>query len=196
MQNKKNNFLVAGGLIVAGSFSRLIEHIPNFSAFEALALFGGAYLFSKAAAYLVPLVAMYASDLVLNNTIMRPFFADKEGFVFFDTYMIYNVIAMLAVVAVARVLLRKVTGLKVIGASLTASSLFFVITNFGSWLTLPYPKDLSGLVLAYEAALPFYQTSVVSSLLFTIILFGSYELYQWYLVQKETLAEVKDTGGR
>lgn len=178
MQNKKQTTAVAIALIMVGVFSRLLDHLPNFSPMEAIALFGGAYLSSRMAAYLVPIFAIYLSDLALNNTTLRPFFADHDGFVLFDGYMVYNLVAMLAIVAIARVLLKKVNLSRVVGGSIAASSLFFVITNIGSWLSLPiYSKDIAGLVTAFTAGIPFFNTSWISSLVFTALLFGSYELY-------------------
>ena len=177
-QHKDKSIVVAVALVFVGAFTRLLDHLPNFSPMEAIALFGGAYLTSKLAAYLVPLVAIFLSDLVLNNTIMRPFFSDKEGLVIFDGYMIYNIIGMVAIVAIARVLLKKVSAGKVLGGSLIASSVFFVVTNIGSWLSLPiYSKDVSGLVTAMTAGIPFFNTSWISTLLFSCVLFGTFELY-------------------
>lgn len=189
MQDRKKSLVVATALVVLGAFTRLIDHLPNFSPMEAIALFGGAYLTSKFAAYLVPIVAIYLSDLVLNNTIMRPFFANHEGIVLFDGYMIYNIVGMLAIVAIARVLLKRVSPTKVIGSSIIASAVFFVVTNIGSWLTLPiYTKDIAGLVTAMTAGIPFFNTSWISSLIFTIVLFGSYQLYLRYQTGKLALA--------
>lgn len=182
----QNSYIVAILLIFVGAFSRLIDRLPNFSAMEALALFGGAYLASRVLAYIVPIISIYLSDLIINNTIARQFFPDHEGLVLFDTYMIYNIIAMLAIVAIGRVLLKKVSAPKVLGGALVASSVFFVITNIGSWLSMPiYTKDIAGLTACFTAARPFFNNSLISNLVFSIILFGSYELYKRYIAQKE-----------
>ena len=42
--------LVLAGMIVVAALTRLLPHPPNFSPVEAVALFGGAYFASRAAA--------------------------------------------------------------------------------------------------------------------------------------------------
>lgn len=185
MQSKKNSYLIALSIIVIGAFSRLIPHMPNFSMIEGLALFGGAYLGSRLLSMAVPVVALYLSDLVINNTVARPFFPDHEGLVFFHEYMIFNAVAMIAIVLLAQFALKKVTAGRVISSALVASLLFFVVTNVGSWLTQPiYSKDFAGLAAAFTAAVPFYQNTWISGVLFSVLLFGSYELYQSYVSGK------------
>lgn len=187
---KRNTYIVALALMLIGAFSRLIDRLPNFSMMEGLALFGGAYLLSRAAAYLVPLATMYISDLAINNTISRTFFPDIEGVVWFDTYMIYNAVAMIAIVAFARVALKKITGPRVIGGAVVASTLFFIITNTGAWAGMPiYTKDLAGLVTAMTAGIPFYSNSLLSTVVFSSVLFGSFELYKRYAQQGEFATE-------
>jgi len=187
MKANKNNFIVAGTLIFIGAFSRLLDFLPNFSPMESIALFGAAYLGHKVLAYLVPLVAMYMSDLVLNNTVARVFFPDVEGFVFFHEYMIYNALGMIAIVALGRVLLsgKEIKAMPILGSALAASAIFFIITNIGSWLTPPlYTRDLTGLTAAFTAAIPFFNTSWISTLLFSGLLFGSFELFKRYQASK------------
>ena len=41
-----------------------------------------------------------------------------------------------------------------------------------------YMKNLGGLTLCYVAGLPFLQNTIVSNILFTTVLFGSYYLIQ------------------
>ena len=60
------NLTVLTGMILAVALSRLIPHPPNFSPVEAMALFGGAYFSRKSLAILVPLIALFVSDLALG----------------------------------------------------------------------------------------------------------------------------------
>ena len=58
-------------------------------------------------------------------------------------------------------------------AALATSVGFFVISNFGVWLTgNMYPYSLSGLAACYAAALPYFRNDVVSNLLFTTVMFS------------------------
>ena len=58
--------LTLAALIFVAALTRVIPHPPNFSPIEAVALFGGAYFAKRHWALLVPLAAMFLSDLVLG----------------------------------------------------------------------------------------------------------------------------------
>ena len=58
--------LMLAALIFVAALTRVIPHPPNFSPIEAVALFGGAYFAKRHWALLVPLAAMFVSDLVLG----------------------------------------------------------------------------------------------------------------------------------
>ncbi len=52
--------------------------------------------------------------------------------------------------------------------ALTASALFFGVSNFGVWYsTTLYPLSFAGLVACYLAAIPFYSNLLVSTFIFT-----------------------------
>lgn len=57
-----------------------------------------------------------------------------------------------------------------------ASFLFFFFSNFGVWLYW-YPHTLSGLILCYTLALPFYKNTFISDLLFSAI----YLVGRWWV---------------
>ncbi len=61
-------------------------------------------------------------------------------------------------------------------AALTGSVLFFLTTNFGSWLAqdLPYDRGPAGLLQSYTLALPFYRGTFFGDLLFTGGLFAAH----------------------
>lgn len=63
---------------------------------------------------------------------------------------------------------------RVIGAALTSSVSFFLISNFASWAALSnmYPRSFSGLIQSYTLALPFFRGTVASDLLFSLAFFG------------------------
>ncbi|HEV2447847.1 MAG TPA: DUF6580 family putative transport protein, partial [Candidatus Sulfopaludibacter sp.] len=64
------------------------------------------------------------------------------------------------------------------GAAVLASLQFFLITNFGAWLSLSqtYARSLAGLANCYVAAIPFYGRTLASDLAYTAVLFG---LHAW-----------------
>jgi hypothetical protein len=68
---------------------------------------------------------------------------------------------------------EKTTFLRVIGAALTSSISFFVISNFAVWAAWPqmYPRSFAGLMTSYELAIPFFRGTVQSDLFFSIAFF-------------------------
>lgn len=164
--------LMLAALIFIAALSRVLPHPPNFSPIEAVALFGGAYFAKRHWALLVPLAAMFASDLVLglaNGGIYWDYFA-SAGYL-----MVYVCIALSTLLGFG--LRGKVTGSRVLGYSLAGSLLFFVVTNFGAWLGSPaYPQTMAGLVAAYVAGVPFFQWTVLGTLFYAALLFGGFEL--------------------
>jgi hypothetical protein len=80
-------------------------------------------------------------------------------------------------VALGWVALRRTESpLKIGAATLSASLLFFLISNFGSWLgqALPYGYSFAGLVDCYTAAIPFYRGTLVGDLVFAGGLFAAH----------------------
>lgn len=154
-------FLVAAGLILAAAFTRLIPHYPNFTAVSAIALFGGTYFTNKKAAFIVPLLAMFLTDLVLG----------------FHKTMWAVYLSLALIVMIGFLLANKKRTVNVIGATLASSVLFFVITNFAQWLSDPfYAKTGAGLVQCFTMAIPFFQYSILGDLFFVGVLFGAFEL--------------------
>ena len=87
---------------------------------------------------------------------------------------IYGSIA--TIVIIGMILLRKVNLPRVIGSSLLASLAFFLISNFGVWLSdHDYPINAAGLLLCYEMAIPFFKNTLMGDLVYSAVLFGGFE---------------------
>jgi len=177
-------------LIVAlAALSRLLPHPYNFTPVTAVALFGGAYFSRAYLAFLVPLLAMWISDLLLNNVVYAAYF---EQFSWFGSWSVY--LAFGFIVGMGILFLKQVKPGRLILTTLAASTLFFLVTNFASWLGMAvYSKDVSGLLQAYIAGLPFFRTAILGDLVYSLLLFGSFEwVKRQYpkLVLKTTLTDV------
>jgi hypothetical protein len=164
--------LALAGLIVLAALTRLLPHPPNFSPVEAIALFGGAYFAARGWALVVPLVAMFASDLALGVV---------NGGIYFDYFTSAGFLLVYVCIALSTVLgfgLRgRVSGARVLSYSLAGSVLFFLVTNFGAWLGSPaYPQNAAGLAAAYVAGIPFFQWTVLGTLFYAGLLFGGFAL--------------------
>jgi uncharacterized protein DUF6580 len=157
----KPRFFVLVLMIVAAAASRLIPHPPNMASITAVALFGGACLSDKRLAFLVPMAALFLSDLVLG------LYSHME--------IVYG--SFVLVVCVGLLLRKQRTPVRIAIATLTSSVLFFVITNFGVWaFESLYPKTLGGLATCYVAAIPFFQNTLAGDALYSALLFGGLAL--------------------
>ncbi|GAA4356448.1 DUF6580 family putative transport protein [Kangiella marina] len=147
-------------ILVIGSY-RLFPHPFNVTPVMAMGLFAGTYFHQKWMAVVIPLLSMFLADLVLG----------------FHNTMLFVYGAIVLAVSMGFVLRHSVSPLKVIGASVAGSILFFVITNFGVWaMNDYYPKTWQGLMTCYTMAIPFFQRTLFGDLLFNGVLFISY----WY----------------
>jgi hypothetical protein len=160
----KPRFIVLTGMIVAAAAFRILPHPPNFSPIAALALFGGAHFADKRAAFLVPLAAMFLSDLVLGLHALIP--------------IIYGCFAL--AVCLGLLLRERRNPVRIAALALGASVLFFAVSNFAVWVfSGMYPRTGAGLVACFMAALPFFQNTLAGDFCFTGVLFGGMALAEW-----------------
>ena len=146
-------------MIAAAAATRLMPHPPNITAIAAMALFGGAYFADKRLAFLVPLAALFVSDLVLG------LYRGTE----------YQYVSFALIVCFGLVLQSRRRLLPIAGAAVASSALFFVITNFGTWAASNmYPHTAAGLVACYTAAIPFFWNTLAGDLFYTALLFGGF----------------------
>ncbi len=57
-----------------------------------------------------------------------------------------------------------------ISGAMTGAVIFFLLTNFGVWLSGIYGYSLEGLLACYTLAIPFFTSSLISTFLFSIII--------------------------
>ena len=167
---------VLAAMILTASAWRLIfagNHIPmaDFTPIGAMALFGGCYFGDKWKAYLVPLVALFLSDVVLN------FFVYGEHTLFYSGfYWIYGTFALMVMVGT---FIKKVNFGNIILASIVAALLHYIITDFGTWIDgRMYPLTQEGFYACYAAALPYLKNMLVANLIFGGAMFGAFEWAQ------------------
>ena len=144
--SKKEKVLFSFVLIAA--LTRLVPHPPNFAPITAMSLFAGAYFTRKQLAFIVPLLAMLISDLFLG----------------FYTISIFVYLSFAVITWMGQQKNRVTPKLVLLG-----SVLFFLISNFGVWL-LYYPKTIDGLVTCFSLAVPFFATSLLGDIFYSMIL--------------------------
>ncbi len=162
MKTKILNLLNPFLIITIAALLRLLPHPPNVAPIAAMALFGGVYL-NKKYALILPLLALFISDLFLGF-----YGAPMMSFVY-GSFLLTGCIGIF--------LKNHKKPAAIISAALFSSLLFYLITNFGVWLTTPlYPKTLSGLLNCYTMAIPFFRNTLLGDLFYTGIFFASYEI--------------------
>lgn len=154
-------FVVLTAMVFAAALTRLIPHYPNFTAVGAMALFGGAYFSKKYLAFIIPLAAMFLSDIIIG------FYAGM--------WVVYLSFALIVFIGM-QIGGQKKPG-RVLLASVSASVSFFLITNFALFPpNSMYPQNLTGIVESYIAAIPFFHYTLLGDLFYVGILFGVFEI--------------------
>ena len=147
-------------LLVFGIFSRFIVHIPNFTPVVSLALFSGTYL-PKRYAVTFPLILMVVSDFFIG---------------FHDT-ILFTWGSVVVISILGFVLREQKNPVTILSSSLGAALIFFVLTNFGTWLVSDlYPHTQQGLKECFILAIPFFRTTLLSAIIYTFVIFGLYEI--------------------
>ena len=133
--------------------TRFIPHAPNFTAIGSLTLLGGFWMRGKRGFVLIPLILLFMSDLVLNNL----FYKGSSGFTWFYSGMGFVYAGHLTMMAWGNYIVKNPTKLSWIGHAAGANMIFFLISNFGVWITgSTYPLSLDGLIMCYVAGIPFF----------------------------------------
>jgi len=179
MKENKSEFLIVVTLTVFAMATRILFNklgFFNFNAVMATALFAGAYLSKQKFAVIIPVVALFATDLYLGLydwKLMGVVYLAFGLVIFFGQHYREN-----------PTLLRWVTS--VLGGSLS----FFLLTNFAVWLFGDgtfYTHTVEGLTKCFTMALPFYRNTILGDFTFSAVLFGAVELARLRFGARETV---------
>ena len=160
------NYILPISLILILSFSRIIPHPWNFTPILATGIFSGFYFKKFYLSSLIVLLPMFLGDLYLG----------------FHNTMFFSYISLAAAVGFG-LLIKQFKILEIFLSGILSSVCFFIITNFGAWITLEmYEKNLEGLINSYVMAIPFFQNSLISTFLY---LFGIKIFYELIINKKK-----------
>lgn len=166
-----NSTAIIAAILIVGFLSRVIPHAWDFTPVLALAMFAGANLTGRRR-FLVPIALMALTDLVLG---------------FYPSFLI-TWAAVATAVAIGTFLRGSASWTRLGVCSLVASAVFFLISNFGVWIT-DYPKTWQGLTDCYMLALPFFRNSLASTALYSFVLIGGYARYARWAAARQTTTQ-------
>jgi hypothetical protein len=168
MDSKTLKFALSNLLIIFAIATRFLPHPPNFTAVIAVGIFAGFLFKNKIFAYVLPIIAMIASDLILgfHSTIWAVYFA-------------------LILAAIIGTQIKKANIGNVALSSLISAVIFFIITNFAVWMSgIMYPNNIAGLISCYISGIPFFGYTLLSAMIYSLILFELYSLAEKYILSR------------
>jgi len=174
-------WLVVGGCLIYCALLRALPYVltamgaqndwfsQNFpwslTPILAVGMLAGALFTNRLVAAGLMLAALLASDLgiwLASGHIEWAFYPGTP----------FNYLCLLGTIGLGYVLRNDRSWIKPIGMGVLASVAYFLVSNFGSWLTLQeYSKDFNGLMQCYVSALPFYRNLLAGTCIGTVILF-------------------------
>lgn len=150
----------------------------------AMAIFGGAiFRTDKKVAFLLPILSFFLSDLLIQALYSAGKWSTPG---FYDGQLInYILFALLTFIGFS---IRKPRIGNVLVASILAPLVFFILSNLAVWAFAGfYPMTAAGLKTCYIAGWPFFfPYSLLSTLVFSGVLFGGFALIKQQGTHKET----------
>jgi hypothetical protein len=169
-------------LVVIAALYRIIPGRPyGFAPQWAMAVFAGAVIKDRKWAFIIPILSMFISDLLyqvlyIGGLTSIPGFYEGQ----WQNYLLFTLLVFVGFAV------KKLNVLQITAASLAAPTLYFIVSNFLVWASngttrgLDRPKTFNGLMLCYSDGIPFYRTSLLATLVFSAILFGTYAFIRNY----------------
>lgn len=153
---KKKNLQLFFFIFLFLTISRLIPHEPNFTPILSISILG--YLFSKILLLkvLIVLGSMFFSDLIIGV----------------HDFIIYVYFSLMLLIIISN-------NKNYIYMIFLGPLIFFIITNFGVWLSSAYyTKNIDGLIECFYMAIPFFKNTILSTFFYCILILLTKNFYQ------------------
>lgn len=138
------------GIFIALATSRFFPHPPNFTSLLTLSFYVPAILGVR---YLPALIGS---------------FLITDFFIGIHTVTLFTWGSIIFIGLASKFFLSSIY-FRVSG-SLLGALLFYIITNFGVWSLGSYGYTLEGMINCYTMAIPFFYNSVISTLIFSLLI--------------------------
>tara|TARA_B100001057_G_scaffold175337_1_gene176013 strand:+ start:62387 stop:62869 length:483 start_codon:yes stop_codon:yes gene_type:complete len=144
------------GIFLILAASRFIPHPHNFTSLLALSFYVPALLGAKYIA--VVMLCFFITDIIIG----------------FHSVVFFTWGSVLLIGLLSRYFTNSFTSR--ISGALLGACLFFLVTNFGIWLLGTYGYSLNGLIMCFTLALPFFGYSLISTLVFSVLIESIYKI--------------------
>jgi hypothetical protein len=177
-------------MVVISALYRIMPNRPwGFAPQAAIGLFSGAvFVKNKKWAFALPLISLFLSDLLYEalyiysngSTLIKGFYDGQ-----WVNYLLLAGITCFGFL----INTRKIGNVAI--AALSAPTAYFLVSNFLVWAAagkgfgLGRPQTFNGLMLTYGDALPFYKNGLISTVVFSALLFGIYYLISDRYIKKQ-----------
>ena len=160
----KRELKIFVGIFLCLTASRLIPHPPNFTSLLALSFYVPALLGIRYLPFLI--ISFVITDLIIGYHNLTHWTWGSVFLIGFLPFYFKNSLKL------------RITG------ALTGAVMFFLITNFGVWSIGQYGYNIEGLIACYTLAIPFFTSSFIATLTFSLLIEGIYYLYSNKLIKK------------
>jgi len=145
-----NNLILFLGCVGIILIFRIIPHPPNFTPVIAMCF------------YLPFLFGIWSLPFIIMS------FAITDYYIGFHSLLIWTWSSLVIIGMLSKFSIGLKTRISLV---MTGSFMFFVLTNFGVWLTSSfYEKSFNGLFNCYVMAIPFYTNTLISTAMFSGII--------------------------
>ena len=152
------------GIFIVLAITRFIPHPPNFTSLIALSFYAPA------------LFGVRFIPAVVLSFVLTDLYFGFHGTTFFTWGSV--ILVGLYSKYLSTSLIKRLSG------SFLGACLFFIITNFGVWLLGGYGYTFSGLLLSYTMAIPFFVSTILSTLVFSFLFEFFIKLKNTYFLSK------------
>ena len=157
----KNDLMIPIIMMTLLVVSRMISDIPNFTATIALIMFTSYLIRDKFLSVLVILVSQIISDLYIG--------------IYSSMFFVYGAYVFIALLS--PIIMNKLSFKSVLISSLVTPTIFYIVSNFGVWITgSTYPLSLDGLIMCYVAGIPFFDETLLSTVVFSVTIYAMMKL--------------------
>ena len=138
------------GIILAIAATRLIPHPPNFTSLIAISFYATALL---GILYLpIILLSFFITDLIIG----------------FHQTLFFTWGSIVIIGLTSKYFIKNIKW-RALGVSLSAV-IFFIVSNFGVWLTGSYGLTINGLITCYIMAIPFFKSTLAATIIYSFII--------------------------